>query len=161
MKVPIWILTVFMPVCLSTGCIIIGKHRGCWCGEGVEVVYHSAESHVCAEIDAIGKLSRESDKQNMYNAIAAREGLSGAEQRHLVRAVYRNLHQESAKEQVLLTLIANPGFTCPAKEAILANLGKLHQESSKRALLEAINKRGSCGDETTEVDVDVDVEVLP
>lgn len=98
-----------------------------------------------AEIDAAGQLVLESHKRDAYENIAGRDSLGPDAQAHLVKAVFDNLVLESSKENVLLTLIKNPGF-CPAGErAILERLDKLVLESDKRNILNAISERKTQG----------------
>ena len=94
-----------------------------------------------AEIDAVGKLSFDSDREQGYKRIAAREGLSAEAQVHLVAAVYRQLSFENAKEDVLLALINNPSFCAAAERAILEDLDKLSFENSKKRVLQAISEQ--------------------
>ncbi|MHC4118974.1 MAG: hypothetical protein ACYSWO_15875 [Planctomycetota bacterium] len=94
-----------------------------------------------AEIDAVGELSFDSEKKQRYERIAAREGLPVLAQVHLVEAVLENLAYDSVKQQVLLTLIANPSFSGTAERAILERIDGLAFESSRQSVLEAISDR--------------------
>ena len=97
------------------------------------------------EIDAVADLVLESHKRDAYEGIAGREPLHPDVQVHLVVAVFDHLVLESSKEDVLLTLIRNPGF-CPATErAILERLDKLVLESDNRNILNAIRERKTQG----------------
>jgi signal recognition particle subunit SEC65 len=118
-------------VCLA-GCLIISSD---------EEVIRMPDDPAIAEINAISKLSFDNDRQHAYKRIAAREGLSEAAQVHLVKEALDNLSFEAAKEDVLLTLIRNPGFASAAESAILMRLNKFSFESSKNKILEAINQR--------------------
>ncbi len=123
------------------------------CLQGCVVVVDEEEKHpsqspldgTIAEIDAVGKLSLESNKRDGYETIAARDNLSPEAQIHLVKAVFNNLALESSKGIVLLTLINNPSF-CPAGEnAILKRLDKLMLENNKRNIVNAISERKNSG----------------
>ena len=94
-----------------------------------------------AEIDAIGKLSFDSERKEGYERIAAREGLGAAAQVHLVEAVLDKLSFDNAKEQVLLTLIENPDFRSAAERKILERIDSLAFESSKKNTLKAMSDR--------------------
>jgi len=94
-----------------------------------------------AEIDAIGKLSFDSERKKGYERVAAREGLAAAAQVHLIEAVLDKLSFDSAKEEVLLTLIENPDFCSAAEREILEMIDRLAFESSKRKILKAISDR--------------------
>jgi hypothetical protein len=92
------------------------------------------------EIDAVGKLSFDSSRHAAYKRIAERPALSDPAQIHLVEAVFANLSFESAKEDVLLTLIKNPDFSPAARQAILRNLDGLSFESARNRVLSAISE---------------------
>jgi hypothetical protein len=94
-----------------------------------------------AEIDAVGKLSFDNDREQAYKRIAAREGLSAEAQVHLVEAVLSRLSFDNARESVLLTLIANPDFSSAAERMILDKLDKLAFANSRNRILKAISDR--------------------
>jgi len=94
-----------------------------------------------AEIDAVGKLSFDSDREQGFERIAAREGISAEAQVHLVEAALGRLSFDNAKEDVLLTLIKNPDFSRAAERVILEKLDKLAFASSKNKILKAISDR--------------------
>ena len=102
---------------------------------------YSPDDETIAEIDAVGKLSFDSDRKQGYKRIAAREGLSAEAQVHLVEAALGRLSFDNAKESVLLTLIANPDFSSAAERTILDKLDKLAFASSKKRILKAISDR--------------------
>jgi len=93
------------------------------------------------EIEAVGKLSFDSERKAGYERIARREGLSSEAQVHLVEAVLSKLSFDNAKEEVLLTLIANPNFCSAAEREILERIDRLAFESSKKNVLKAISDR--------------------
>ncbi len=114
------------------------------------IFVHSDETHdhgrfsadsTIAEIDAIGKLSFDSERKKGYERIAEREGLSPEAQVYLVEAALRRLSFDNAKEQLLLTLIENPGFCSAAEREILERIDALAFESSKQKVLKAISDR--------------------
>ena len=98
-----------------------------------------------AEIDAVGKLSFDSERKRGYERIAERQGLSPRAQVHLVEAVLGKLSFDNAKEQVLLTLIENPDFCSAAEREVLENIDRLAFESSKKKVLKAISLRAGSG----------------
>jgi hypothetical protein len=114
------------------------------------IFVHSDETHdhgrfsadgMIAEIDAVGKLSFDSERKKGYERIAERQGLSPGAQVHLVEAVLGKLSFDNTKEQVLLTLIENPGFCSAAERQILERIDRLAFESSKKNILKAISDR--------------------
>ena len=119
-----------------------------WLGGCVFVVKEETHEHkgapagaTIAEIDAVGKLSFDSDRKNGYERIAERQGLSPVAQVHLVEAALGKLSFDNAKEEVLLTLIENPDFCSAAEREILESIDRLAFESSKKEVLKAISER--------------------
>ena len=102
---------------------------------------HRPDDETIAEIDAVGKLSFDSDREQGYERIAARQGISAGAQVHLVEAALGRLSFDNAREDVLLTLIANPDFSRAAEQTILERLDKLAFASSKKKILKAISDR--------------------
>ena len=98
-----------------------------------------------AEIDAVGKLPFDSDREQAYKRIADREGLSPEAQVHLVEAALGRLSFDNAKEDVLLTLIENPDFSRAAERTILEKLDRLAFANSKKKILKAISDRKNQG----------------
>ncbi|MHC4647012.1 MAG: hypothetical protein ACYTBJ_16065 [Planctomycetota bacterium] len=115
------------------GCIIVSDER--------EHPQQPPKDVTILEIDAVSKMALESSRLQGYERIAKRAGLSDATQAYLVEAVFEDLSLESSKLNVLLTLIRNPGFRAAGERAMLENLDKLALESSKRMILDAINRR--------------------
>lgn len=111
-----------------------------------------------AEIDAVSKLHSDSGKYEGFKAIAGRESLRAEAQVHLVKPVFSSLYSESDKEDVLMTLINNPSFSCAAKLAIVRRLDNLSSEGSKMAILKAINKRGECAGGSEEIEIEIEIE---
>lgn len=103
--------------------------------------YASDNDAVIAEIDAVGKLPFDPDREQAYKRIAARKGLSARGQVHLVEAVFSRLAFENAKVDVLLTLIANPDFSSAAEREILEKIDKLAFPNDKKTILKAISDR--------------------
>ncbi len=101
---------------------------------------HDTDS-VISEIDAAGRLFSDSDKADIYTAIAQRKGLSSKAQSYLVKEAFRHLFSESSKEKVILALIENPCFDDVGKKAVLANLHRFFSDGSKKRILLAINRR--------------------
>ncbi len=126
-------------------------------GVAVSVLYlggcifvHSDETHdhgrfsadgAITEIDAVGKLSFDSERQKGYERIAQRQGLSSEAQVYLVEAVLKKLSFDNAKEEVLLALIDNPDFSGAAEREILDRIDRLAFGSSKQKVLKAISDR--------------------
>ncbi len=115
---------------------------GCIVFVGEETRGHRGGSDATiAEIDAVGKLSFDSERQEGYERIAQRQGLSPGAQVHLVEAALGKLSFDNAKEEVLLTLIDNPDFCSAAEREILESIDRLAFESSKKEVLKAISER--------------------
>ena len=128
-------------ICLG-GCVfIVDEETRGPSGRGV----YSPDNGTIAEIDAVGKLPFDSDREQGYKRIAERQGLSVEAQVHLVEAALGRLSFDNAKEDVLLTLIANPDFSGDAERTILEKLDKLAFSSSKKRILKAISDRKSQG----------------
>ena len=127
----------FVPAMFLGGCFVVveGKTR-----EPGRPVTYSPDNEI-AEIDAVGKLPFDNDKEQAYKRIAARRGLSAEAQVHLVEAALDRLAFDNARESVLLTLIANPDFGSAAERTILQMLDKLAFPSSKNRILKAISER--------------------
>jgi hypothetical protein len=128
-------------ICLG-GCLVIVDEEA---NEPSRSERYSHNDEVIAEIDAVGKLPFDNDRQQAYKRIAGRAGLSDDAQVHLVEAVYSRLSFENAKEDVLLTLIANPYFSRAAERVILEKLDKLAFPNSKKRILKAISDRKNQG----------------
>ena len=111
-----------------------------------------------AEIDAVGKLHSDSGKYEGFKAIARRNPLRTEAQVHLVKPVFSSLYSESDAEDVLVTLIDNPSFSCAAKLAILRRLDSLSSESSKMTILKAINERRECAGQNEQIEIEIEVE---
>jgi len=92
------------------------------------------------EIDAVSRLSFDSDRHQGYKRIATRVGLSDAAQAYLAGAVFDSLSFDSAKEDVLVTLIGNPAFGFAAEGVILQRLDELSFEGTKRKILKMISE---------------------
>jgi hypothetical protein len=121
-------------ICLG-GCIVIVDE------ETRRPRPYRPDDETIAEIDAVGKLSFDSDRKQGYERIAAREGISAEAQVHLVEAALGKLSFDNAKEDVLLTLIENPDFCSATERTILEKLDKLAFSSSKKGILKAISDR--------------------
>jgi hypothetical protein len=135
-----WLFIAGLAVMMTwlNGCIVIdtettGTCRTTQVAEPENVTIH--------EIDAIGKLATDGDREDAYNRVARRHGLSAAAQVHLVEAVFENLARDSAREKVLLTLIHNRCFHSEAKTAILDRIDGLARESSREKVLDAMANR--------------------
>ncbi len=134
---------------MKNGLIVVGLVVSMLCVGGCFLVV-SDETHdhggyssdgAIAEIDAIGKLSFDSERQKGYERIARRQGLSPEAQVYLAEAVLKKLSFDNAKEAVLLTLIDNPDFSSAAEEKILEKIDRLAFENSKQKVLKAISDR--------------------
>ena len=139
-----------------SGCIVsIGSGGRKHDRDNVHV--HHTDS-VIAEIDAAGRLFSDSDKADIYTAIAQRQALSSKAQSYLVKEVFRHLFSESSKEKVVLALIENPCFDDVGKKAVLTNLRRFFSDSHKKSILQAINRRER-GPEVIETEITVEVAV--
>ncbi len=122
-----------------SGCIIAIGSSGRKHDPDYVHVHHT--DSVIAEIDAVGKLFSDSDKADIYTAIAQRRGLSSKAQSYLVKEAFHHIFSESSKEKVIIALIENPCFDDVGKKAVLANLRRFFSDSSKKRILQAINRR--------------------
>ena len=131
------------------GCVITVESGERYPGE---VVYGDPVIEATiAEIDAISKLDFDSSKVKGLSQIAAREPLYPPCQEYLVGAVFRSLDFDPSKKKVLLTLIRNRTFSFEAKRAILNRLEKLSFDSTKKDILDELNRRGPLAPVTEEV----------
>lgn len=134
MKNSLIVFTVAASLLWLGGCFIfVGD-------ESHDGVGASAENTI-TEIDAVGKLSFDSERKDGYKRIAKREGLSPGAQVYLVEAALEKLSFDNAKEEVLLTLIKNPNFSSIAENEILDNIDDLAFERTKKKILDAISDR--------------------
>ncbi|MHC4168157.1 MAG: hypothetical protein ACYSWQ_14465 [Planctomycetota bacterium] len=130
MKISLIVFALFVSASWLGGCAV-------FVDKGAE---GSAEATI-AEIDAVSKLSFASERKEAYEEIAVREGLTARAQVRLIEAILDNLAHDSAKQEVLLTLIANPDFSNAAEREILERIDGLAFESSKEKVLKAISDR--------------------
>ena len=134
---------------MKNGLIVVGLAVSVSClGGCLFVVSDETHDHgggsagaTIAEIDAVGKLSFDSERKKGYERIAERDGLSPRAQVYLVEAAIGKLSFDNAKEEVLLTLIENPDFSNAAEREILESIDRLAFESSKKKILKAISDR--------------------
>jgi hypothetical protein len=131
------IVGFFVLATLLSGCFVIVDEET---REPGGPVTYSHDNEI-AEIDAVGKLPFDNDREQAYKRIAARRGLGAEAQVHLVEAAFGRLVFDNARESVLLTLIANPDFSRAAERTILENLDKLSFASSRKRILKAISDR--------------------
>ena len=142
MKKSLLVVGLFLSAVCLGGCLVIvseerkGPERPPVCLPADETI---------AEIDAVGKLSFDQNRQEGYKRIAEREGLSEGAQVYLVEAILDKLSFDNAKEDLLLTLINNPSFSSAGKQAILEGLDKLAFENTKQKILKAISERETLG----------------
>ncbi len=122
-----------------SGCVIAIGNRGH--KHDPDCVHVHDTDSVIAEIDAAGRLFSDSDKADIYTAIAQRQMLSSKAQSYLVKEAFRHLFSESSKEKVILALIENPCFDDVGKKTVLANLRRFFSDSHKKRILQAINRR--------------------
>jgi hypothetical protein len=137
MKKSLLAIGLFVSAVCAAGCVVVVNEET---REPRERTRLPADQSI-AEIDAVSKLAFESDRKQGYKRIAQRQGLSAKAQVHLVETALGKLAFDSGKEEVLLTLIENPGFCHAAEQAILEDLNRLAFESSKKKILEAISRR--------------------
>ena len=130
MKISLIVFALFVSALLLGGCTL-------FVDKGTE----GSEDATVAEIDAVSKLSFASERKEGYERIAVREGLTARAQVRLIEAILDNLAHDSAKQEVLLTLIANPNFSGAAERKIQGQLDKLAFESTKKRILQAISDR--------------------
>ena len=139
MKRRLLIVGLLLLMWAGTGCVIIDVEKVHSCkpapAEPVEATIQ--------EIDAVGKLDFDHDRQSGYKRIAQREDLSDAVQIHLIEAVFEQLQFEQAKVDVLLTLVENPSFNSSGRTALLERVDCLAFDHNKKRILDAVNDRNA------------------
>ncbi|MCC6232157.1 MAG: hypothetical protein IT580_05905 [Verrucomicrobiales bacterium] len=101
------------------------------------------DAGVMAEIDAATRLGLEGSRVEVLGHVASRAGLSPACQVHLVNIGLRHLQLEGSRYDLLTTLIQNPAFSAPAKEAILRQVEFLGLENNRRQVITLIQQRAA------------------
>jgi len=137
MRKSVLAIGLFVSAVCASGCVVVVNEETRESGEHE----HLSADPTVAEIEAVSKLSFDSDREQGYKRIAQRQDLSAHAQVHLVEAALGKLAFDSAREDVLLTLIENPAFSDAAERTILEKLDRLAFENSKKKILEAIDKR--------------------
>ena len=133
------ILFVFILIALMTigsGCMFMLGHKYPH-NDTIEENDREVEMQIL-HIDAVNKIISQSDRHDSYKKIAGRKNLREPAQVHLVKNVFIHLISQSAREDVLLTLIKNPNFGYEAEKEILNSLNKLISQSSRKRILDAI-----------------------
>lgn len=136
-----WTIIVVLAVAgfFLTGCSVTvgggGGHGGWERGNQNDAV-------TLKEIDAAAEMMMENSREESLKNIAARPNLSADAQVRLVHVALNELMMENSRKSVILTLIDNPYFISDGKMAILENMGGLMMESSRRDVMEALNRRG-------------------
>ncbi len=138
MKKSLLILVLGVLVLLMGGCVSISKETA---QSENETVIAKTIDWTISEIDAASRMSFDEDRQKAYKEIALRAALDETVQAYLVQAVFDHLAFESAKEDVLITIIRNPGFNGAGRSAILGSINKLAFENGKQKILRAIGDR--------------------
>lgn len=138
MKKSLLVVGLFVSAVCLAGCLVIVSEETR--GQDGQPVCAPADETI-AEIDAVSKLSFDSDRKQGYKRIAERAELSADAQVYLVEAVFEKLSFDNAKEEVILTLIENPSFCSAAERAILERLDRLAFEDNKKKILKAISER--------------------
>jgi hypothetical protein len=104
-----------------------------------------SDSVAMAEVDAATKLSVQNNRLDAFRNIASRTSLTPPVQVHLVNTALRALDFETSRVDILKTIISNPAFSLPAREAILRQLELLEFETSRTQILEALQSRPVSG----------------
>jgi hypothetical protein len=94
------------------------------------------------EIDAAGRLDFDPSRTQILRSVAARPGLTPAEQEHLVCVTLHRVDFDPSRQVVLRTLIQNPEFSPRAKAAILRNLELIDFDPARSQLLREMHGRG-------------------
>jgi len=118
------------------GCIVIHTEE-----EPCRPVVVEPGDATIREIDAVSRLSFDHDRQEGYERIARRDGLSDGAQVYLIEAVLKHLSFSNAQVSVLLTLVDNPCFSAAGEAALLDRLDRLAFEHEKRKILDAVSAR--------------------
>lgn len=134
-----WTMTVVLTVAMMAlvGCsITIGG------GGGGRTHDTRADAVTLTEIDTAVDLMLESDRERALKNIAARPQLSANAQVYLVDVALDELMMESSRRSVVKTMINNPGFVQEAKMRILEKMDAFMLESSRRDVMDQLNRRG-------------------
>jgi len=136
-----WVgLAALVSMTMLPGCIVIGSHHHhhkC----DVDECVHLEGDPIFAEIHAASRLGFDSSRTEALMNIARRPDLSPAAQVYLVRTVIRRVSFDNSRQALLLALIKNPAFSHDAKRCILGHLGHLKFDSTKTAILKAMQNR--------------------
>ena len=120
---------------LCAGCAVGPPHDPC--------PVHSGEHSVTIdEIDAAGRLDFDPSRAQILESIAARRGLTPAEQEHLVCVTLHRLDFDPSRQTVLRRLIHNPDFSPLAKTAILRNIELIDFDPARADLLREMHGKG-------------------
>lgn len=134
-----WSLILLLSVSVSilNGCVSVSEKET----KSNNTLSIASSQSVIWEIDAASRMSFDEDRQRAYKQIALRASLDEDTQAYLVKAVFDHLAFESAKQDVLLTIIRHPAFNGTARNEILQRINKLSFENDKEIILRAINDK--------------------
>jgi len=108
MKKVILLVGLLTVIAAVGGCVaVVGNTTD---ADGESHFWGAKQLKICAtmaEIDAVGKLSSESAKVEGYKTIASRSSLRGCERIYLIKTLEKSSLSESARQDVLLTLVSN------------------------------------------------------
>jgi len=138
MKVGVLLGVLCISVLFAGGC---GSNSKQALSRDDSVSLTDAPDRTLYEIDIASRLRFDADRQKAFKAIASRPGLSETVQMHLIQAVFDHLAFESAKQDVLLTIIRNPDFNSKVRRAILGKIDTLVFENDREKILRAIDSK--------------------
>jgi hypothetical protein len=123
---------------IAAGCSFTlgGGHADRW--EGVP----PAERAMLAEIDAAAAMPLEHDRRAGLERLAAADELPPRAQARLAEAALDRLKLEQSRKSAILALIHHPDLVLETKMRILQHLDALLLDSSRREVMDAINRRG-------------------
>lgn len=115
MKKVIFLVGLLTVIAAVGGCVAVVGNTTDADGCPHSHFWDAKQPKICAtmaEIDAVGKLSSESAKVEGYKTIAGRSSLRGCERVYLIKTLDKSSLSESAKQDVLLTLVSNEPKPC-------------------------------------------------
>lgn len=129
-------------LCCLAGCSLTVHHKGGGGGQDWQAS-DTDEAVVMSEIDAAAGMAFDDGRKRAMMKIAAYPRLSSQAQVYLVKKAVETLTFDDSKREVFSILIQNPYFTQAGKDSILEHLDTFEFESSKSAIRDALDSRGT------------------
>lgn len=110
MRKTAFVISLFILSVSLSGCIVVSSNKTQspnQKSDKTSCIQSPQDKMTMAEIDAARGLHTDPARLEIYQAIAKRPNLSPQVRIHLIEESKRNLHTDSARKQVLLTLVNN------------------------------------------------------